>query len=176
MEYDNIICVSGKIDGRKCRFILRKEGDKPLILIGLNPSTADETAPDATIRKIIGFIDAWKKDSHHGYDSFIMLNLYPLIETFPDELSKNPGNKNLHKRNLEKIASVLKEYPQGDVLLCYGDSIDKVSWLKEFRDDILNMIKTFPEIRLFQLGDPTISGNPRHPSRLSYSVKLRPFE
>lgn len=176
MEYDNIVCVSEKIDGCKCRFILQKEGDKPLIVVGLNPSMADESASDATIRKIMGFLDVWKKKCSHDYYSFIMLNLYPLRETFPDELSKNLSYEKLHKRNMDIIAYILRKYAQGDILLCYGDSIKKVSWLKECQKDILSLIRLFPEIRLFRLGSLTNSGNSRHPSRLSYNVELEPFE
>lgn len=175
MEYDNIECISGNIEGSKCRFILSKYGKNPLIVIGLNPSKADEMSSDATIRKIMGFIDTWQGDDTHDYDSFIMLNLYPVRETSPIELSKQLMNESIHKLNLKKIASVLSEYPSGDVLLCYGDSIEIVSWIKCCRDEILKLIATYPCLKLFSLGQLTIEGNPRHPSRLAYKTKLKCF-
>ena len=83
MNYNNIICKKEEIDGLSCRLFLKKEGERPLIIIGLNPSTADEHSPDATMRKIMKFIEKWDERTSYHFDSFIMLNLYPLIETSP---------------------------------------------------------------------------------------------
>ena len=52
MDYTEIECINEKIEGYECRLLLRKEGNNPLIVIGLNPSTADESTPDATMRKL----------------------------------------------------------------------------------------------------------------------------
>lgn len=48
--------------------------------IGLNPSTADETKDDPTIRRCIGFAKAW------GYGAFCMTNLFPYITPYPEKL------------------------------------------------------------------------------------------
>lgn len=45
--------------------------------IGLNPSTADETEDDPTIRRCIGFTKSW------GFDGFVMLNLFGFRATNP---------------------------------------------------------------------------------------------
>ena len=42
-------------DDNSLRFVLGTKGLKPLIVLGLNPSTADDCKPDLTISKIIGF-------------------------------------------------------------------------------------------------------------------------
>ena len=47
------------------------------VFIGLNPSTADETQDDPTIRRCIGFAKRW------GYDTLIMLNLFAWRSTDP---------------------------------------------------------------------------------------------
>jgi hypothetical protein len=52
----------------------------PLVVIGLNPSTADETTDDATIRRCVGFAKAW------GHGGLIMLNLFALRATDPRAL------------------------------------------------------------------------------------------
>lgn len=173
MEYNQITCDTQGIP--ECRFVLNKKGNKPLIVLGLNPSTADESKPDATIRKIMGFISKWNESKTHNFDSFTMINLYPIIETSPIKLPKTI-DINLHKRNLEIISSILDEYPSCNILLCYGDSIESVKWLKECRDDIFRLFRQYPEIQLYCLGDLTRLKNPRHPSRLSYNTKLTPFE
>lgn len=175
MDYTEIQCIAESIDGQQCRFLLKKEGSHPLIVVGLNPSTADESAPDATMRKIMGFIKKWKENNLRGYDSFIMLNLYPLRETSPAELNKYQFNDYLHTRNMEIISSVLDEHPRTEILLCYGDSIEKIPWLKYCRDEILKLIAQYPHSEPLRLGELTIKNNPRHPCRLAYNTDLKSF-
>jgi hypothetical protein len=50
------------------------------MFIGLNPSTADETKDDPTIKRCIAFAKAW------GYGSLIMANLFAWRATDPDEM------------------------------------------------------------------------------------------
>ena len=48
--------------------------------IGLNPSIANETQLDPTLRRIRAFSAVW------GYNGFIMTNLFGLVSTNPDRL------------------------------------------------------------------------------------------
>ena len=48
--------------------------------IGLNPSTADETQDDPTVRRCIGFAKRW------GYGRMIMLNLFAYRATLPGDM------------------------------------------------------------------------------------------
>ena len=173
MEYTAITCFPPYNDN--VRFVLKKEGYNPLIILGLNPSTANEVKSDKTIDKIRGFIDRWKVNEKKNYDSFIMINLYPLRETDPSKLRAKFKDSDLHNKNLTVIESLLNEYPESEVLVSYGDSIDKITWMKECRDDVLKLLSMFPKLKLFQLGDLTGSKNPRHPSRLAYSTELKRF-
>lgn len=176
MEYKDVKCLAEDVNGLKCRFYLKKEGDRPLIVIGLNPSTADETSPDATMRKIIGFINKWNDRSSYNFDGFIMLNLYPLRETSPKVLNQtHQFNPTLHERNMEIISDTLKHHPNAKILLCYGDSIESVKWLKDCRDDLLKLMVKHESCSLFSLGDLTNMKNPRHPSRLAYSIDMQPY-
>ena len=59
---------TGKSQGDH-RFVLEQPGERMLLVVGLNPSTADETHPDPTVRKVVGFAEGG------GYDGFAMLNL-----------------------------------------------------------------------------------------------------
>lgn len=64
-----------------------------VMFIGLNPSTADETADDPTIRRCIAFAKAW------GYGGVYMLNLFALRATDPKDMlrAKDPdGPENLN--------------------------------------------------------------------------------
>lgn len=70
-------------DCRRYRYVLRRSwGDafssgRAAIFIGLNPSTADETTDDPTIRRCIGFAKAW------DCDELVMLNLFAFRATDP---------------------------------------------------------------------------------------------
>ena len=55
------------------RYTLGTRGERPLITIGLNPSTATQLKLDNTVTKVT------KVARQCGFDSFIMLNLYPVI-------------------------------------------------------------------------------------------------
>lgn len=80
---------------RKYRYTLWREWDEvPLWsaangranhyvqFIGLNPSTADETQDDPTIRRCIGFAKAW------GYGALCMTNLFAWRDTDPKAMKK----------------------------------------------------------------------------------------
>lgn len=68
---------------RTCRLSLRRVWDKPkgiLLFIGLNPSTANATEDDPTIRRLLGFSRSW------GLGGLVACNLYTRITPYPDEL------------------------------------------------------------------------------------------
>lgn len=57
-----------------------KGGKGYACFIGLNPSTADETEDDPTIRRCIGYAKAW------GYAGLCMLNLFAFRSTAPAQM------------------------------------------------------------------------------------------
>lgn len=69
---------------RTWRYALeRRWGSGPFCLfVMLNPSTADESEDDPTIRRCIGFARSW------GYGGLLVGNLYALRATNPAELAK----------------------------------------------------------------------------------------
>lgn len=68
---------------RRYRYVLgRRWADGPsLVVVGHNPSTADETTDDRTISKCVGFA---KRD---GFGSLVMLNLCAWRDTDPNGLT-----------------------------------------------------------------------------------------
>ena len=54
-------------------------GNRTVLFVGLNPSTADATADDPTIRRCAGFARSW------SFDWLLMGNLYALRSTDPLE-------------------------------------------------------------------------------------------
>lgn len=98
---------------RKYRYALWRtwKEDSHVMFIGLNPSTADETEDDPTIRKCMNFAKRW------GFGGLYMLNLFAYRATNPKELmsiSDPIGNEN---------NEYLKMYlnPAGLNVACWGN-------------------------------------------------------
>ena len=90
---------------RKYRFALWRIWDesKPCIMfIGLNPSTANESTDDPTIRRIKKFASDW------GYGGVYMMNCFPYVSTNPDDL-KDFGNTAMNDHWLNQVAEKCSE-------------------------------------------------------------------
>ena len=83
------------------RYILGTKGEKPLICIGINPSTAAPDDLDNTLKSVERIA------LNNGYDSFIMFNVYAQRATNPDDMEKN-FNEFLHNENMKAFEYVLK--------------------------------------------------------------------
>lgn len=149
------------------RFALGTIGKKTLFAIGVNPSTADEQIPDATIKKIMGFA------MRAGFDSFVMLNLYAQRTTYPKNLH-SILDKSINKKNLEVIESVISLSNNITILACWGNNISRRPFLVNCLNDIYSRIKRH-NIRWLKIGELTIMNNPRHPSRPGYDCELTTF-
>jgi hypothetical protein len=57
-----------------------------LLFIGLNPSTANDTRNDPTIRRLIGFAKSW------GFGGLFAGNLFSLVSAYPDVLWLKPAS------------------------------------------------------------------------------------
>lgn len=147
-------------DNERVRYVLRKEGQKMLIVIGVNPSKATDKMSDPTMTKVLGFAE------HNGYDGFLMLNLYPQRCTNPYDLDKDMDEE-LHQANLKHIASEVSNMGSVSVLLAFGDSITCRPYLKTCLKDIISLLMP-KNPKWLQIGELTRCGNPRHPSRAGY--------
>lgn len=79
------------------RYILGTRGKKPLICVGINPSTAAPDALDPTLQS------AQRIALANGYDSFLMFNVYAQRATRPDDmehaLNPRPGTRKTARRS-----------------------------------------------------------------------------
>jgi hypothetical protein len=78
-----LVCSAIFSPDRVWRYQLRRVWDPqlpPVAFVGLNPSTADETHDDPTVRRCIGFARRW------GYGSLIMANAFAFRATDPREM------------------------------------------------------------------------------------------
>jgi hypothetical protein len=150
------------------RYVLgQTEGNRPLVVLGLNPSTADEKTSDATITKVMGFANMAKNDG------FIMINLYPVRATDSGMLPKE-FNSEYHRTNLEIIDATLGCYPEVDVLVAFGSNGVSRAYLKDCMKDIVAVMGRH-KVNWYKIGALTKYGHPRHPSRAKYEA-LTPFD
>ncbi len=141
------------------RFTLGLESNNPLIVIGVNPSTADENVPDNTVRRVLGF-------ARRGmYNGFLMLNLCPIRATKPYQLPKE-CSEDIYQNNLKHIEEIFKRYEGGDVLLAFGDSIMLRDYLKQSLKDIIPIGEKYNvKWKCIKLNK---SGYPQHPLMPKY--------
>lgn len=92
MNYCPTCNETGKSQGDH-RFVLEQPGERMLLVVGLNPSTADETHPDPTVRKVVGFAEGG------GYDGFAMLNLSSERCDGQTELVGNVGRRDVPEKS-----------------------------------------------------------------------------
>ena len=86
------------------RYILGTRGKKPLICMGINPSTAAPDALDPTLRSV------QRIAASNGFDSFLMFNVYAQRATRPDDMER-VLNPELHAENREAFRYLLSLSP-----------------------------------------------------------------
>lgn len=134
------------------RYVLGTKGHNTLIVIGINPSIANKETSDKTISRVMKYAQKF------GYDSFQMINIYPLRATNFNNLPKS-FNEELHKHNLIEIKKAIKN--ASAILCAWGNHIYGREYFKICYNDILNIIlKT--TIPIYCLG-VTKYGHPFHP-------------
>jgi hypothetical protein len=156
----------------KYRYALGNVQDKPnklLFVVGVNPSYATPQKLDPTAKRIE------KIAKEHGYDSWIILNVYSQRATKPNEMDEEQDLIR-HNENIEIITNLFSRYCQcSDVLFAYGDLISKRNYLKKNLCEIMNIIKTNKYGGgCFCLGKTKL-GNARHPLYQKIDTQFVPF-
>ena len=150
------------------RYILGTRGKKPLVCIGINPSTAQPGALDNTLKSVERIALG------NGFDSFIMFNVYAQRATKPDDMEKvcNPA---LHRENLEAFRYVLSLSPNTAVWAAWGAIIEKRGYLIDCLRDMLQVGQELGA-QWCCAGAISKKGHPHHPLYLRKDEKLRPFD
>jgi hypothetical protein len=144
-------------DDGKYRFSLTRrwgsEEDGFVVWVMLNPSTADASQNDATIRRCMRFAKDW------GYGGIEVVNLYAYRSRDPSVLSSMPREEAVGGGNNGAIFGACTRVfkaPKGMVVAGWGArAIDPVR-IREVR----GILAIFPAVHC--LGT-TVSGSPRHP-------------
>ena len=150
------------------RYILGTRGKKPLICIGINPSTARPDALDNTLKSVERIA------LHNGYDSFLMFNVYAQRATSPDDMER-VCNEALHRENMEAFRYVLSISDSPAIWAAWGSIIEKRAYLKECLLDMLQIGREYGA-HWYCAGQVTKKGHPHHPLYLRKDEKLKEFE
>ena len=152
------------------RYILGTKGKKPLICIGINPSTASPFELDNTLRSV-------ERIAHHnGYDSFIMFNVYAQRATRPDDMDQE-CNQFLHQENMKAFNYVLSlsESNNPSIWAAWGTVIEKRSYLSSCVKDMIDIGKRH-HATWFSAGKKSAAGHPHHPLYLKKDSTLDIFD
>ena len=150
------------------RYILGSRGKKPLICIGINPSTAAPDALDPTLQSVNRIALS------NGYDSFLMFNVYAQRATRPDDMEKTM-NPLLHEENRKAFRYLLSLSPQPAVWAAWGNIIEKRDYLTDCMRDFLADGKAVGA-KWYTAGPLLKSGHPHHPLYLKRDTKLLEFD
>lgn len=142
---------------KQYRFWLFRIWDKKLpwvMFIGLNPSTANESEDDPTIRRVIQFA----KDN--GYGGVYMLNLFTVVSADPKILLTH-GSPHVWSNEAFRRTMVLCQ----DTVFCWGS-------FKEAQERAKEVINRFPNALC--LGKNK-DGSPKHPLYIKADAPLMKF-
>ena len=150
------------------RYILGTRGKKPLICVGINPSTAAPDALDPTLQS------AQRIALANGYDSFLMFNVYAQRATRPDDM-EHALNPALHAENRKAFRYLLSLSDQPAVWAAWGNIILK-------RDYLMDCMRDFAADGSGRRQSGTRqapllkSGQPHHPLYLKKDTQLLDFD
>lgn len=124
--------------------------------IMLNPSCADATTDDPTLRRCISFAQSW------GYGSLEVVNLFAYRTSKPVEL-KNVTDP-VGKENDRYLKEVVERADK--IIVAWGNP----GILNNRYKDVLNMLTGLSGIQLYYLGT-TKKGHPYHPLYVKGNTK-----
>lgn len=132
---------------RQYRYALWRIWDisKPLIMfVGLNPSTANETEADPTIRSVCRIA------KHNGYGGAFMLNCFPFVSTDPKGLRIDFESTRKNDWWLYEVSSICNE-----VVFAWGN-------FQVVKDNgrYVQLSRMFPNAKALSINK---NGSPKHP-------------
>lgn len=143
-------------DDRIYRYTLEREfgGGPRLMVIGLNPSTADEVQDDPTIRRCIGFARRWEMGQ------LVMTNIFAFRSTYPSRLYSDTADP-IGQDNDEYL---FEEAQKADMIVAAWGAHGVLGGRDEYVRWLLG------EFTLMCLGR-TLNGQPKHPLYLNAATE-----
>ncbi len=152
------------------RYILGTRGSRPLICIGINPSTAAPDDLDNTLKSVERIAKG------NGFDSFIMFNVYAQRATKPDAMDTEM-NTRLHKENMKAFDYILSLY-EGEhpaVWAAWGTIVEMRPYLKDCLRDMIEIGEAHGA-QWYTSGKRSKKGHPHHPLYLKKDSSLDKFD
>lgn len=162
----------GGADFSQCgdhRYLLYRTWDEslpPLVVIGLNPSTATATEDDPTIRRCI------RLAKREGLGGLFMCNLFSYRSTDPKKLYDRSSfvltNGGVNRVTIAKVIAKVLDSGSGIVVAAWG-------FHGKLHGEGDRLLEEFKGRGIMCLGH-TVEGCPRHPLYLRGDTPLRPIE
>ena len=150
------------------RYILGTRGRRPLICVGVNPSTAIPGRLDNTMHS------AERIARFNGFDSFLMFNVYAQRATDPEDMDREL-NPRLHAENMKAFRYVLARSETAPaVWAAWGAVIEKRDYLPGCVLDMAEIGKEYGAV-WYTAGPRSKAGHPHHPLYLKKDSLLEPF-
>ena len=150
------------------RYLLGTRGQRPLICVGINPSTAAPDRLDNTLKSVE------RVALGNGYDSFLMFNVYAQRSTRPRDLEES-CNSHLHRENLVAFAYALSLSPAPALWAAWGTIIEARPYLLPCLRDLIALGEG-AGARWYTAGPRSKRGHPHHPLYLRKDSILEPFD
>jgi hypothetical protein len=146
-------------DGKHRFWLLRswEQNPKMLLIIGLNPSTADDEKDDPTIRSCI------RLATNNGFGGFVMCNLYSFITSDPEILKENMQDA-VRPETDETLKRMIRNTQR--TVCAWG----KWSFIDERVKEVLQLIK---EPHCFRQNN---NGSPAHPLYLPNHCLMQTYK
>lgn len=142
------------------RYLLTRAWDETLpnaTFVMLNPSTADATVDDPTIRRCVGFARTW------GCGSLAVVNLYAYRATDPNELDAAPDPVGPDNDSYLTAAA------------CVSGSLLIGAWGAHARSERITQVLALPGMHRLTALAVTRGGQPRHPLYLRADLTPEPW-
>lgn len=149
------------------RYMLGRVGRRPLVCIGINPSTAQPGALDPTLKSVERLANA------NGFDSWIMFNVYPQRATNPNDMDKMP-DRALCDENLRWLQAVLAQ-TEPTMWAAWGTLIEKRDYLPGLMREMVALTRE-KNIPWVTFGPRSKKGHPHHPLYLRKDSAPEPFD
>lgn len=153
------------------RYELRRTwGDGPIVMwVMLNPSTADATQDDPTIRRVVRFTQRPRFLGHVAPGGVVVCNLFAFRATDPRELTRCLGTAGIDvaigPSNNSTIMRCAKEASR--IVCAWGNK----GRLGERGERVARMLSD-AGFELWALGEVSFLGQPRHPLYLKSDTQL----
>ena len=149
------------------RYVLGQPGDRNILVLGVNPSTAKPGDDDPTIRNVRRIAD------NKGFDGWIMINLHPQRTPHPEEMEEKAV---WSENNPMAVEAVMREFQVHAVWCAWGNMIDMPG--KKFLYGALARVYEVigESVEWYSYGNLTKDGNPRHPLYMPLTHEFQKFD